>query len=31
MIDYSQLVASIDLQRDGAAVIIRPRLENPAP
>jgi hypothetical protein len=31
MIDYSQLAISIDTQRDGAVVMIRPHLENPTP
>ncbi|MFF7709953.1 curli-like amyloid fiber formation chaperone CsgH [Pseudomonas sp. NPDC007930] len=31
MIDYSHLAVFIDSQRDGAAVIIRPRLANPQP
>jgi len=31
MIDYSQLAVSIDTQRDGGVVEIRPRLENPTP
>lgn len=29
--DFSQLTVSIDAQRNGAMVIIRPRIENPAP
>lgn len=31
MIDYSQLAVSIDTQRDGGVVVIRPHIENPAP
>jgi hypothetical protein len=31
MIDYSQLAVSIDTQREGAVVVIRPHLENPTP
>lgn len=31
MIDYSQLAVSIDTQRDGGIVVIRPQLENPTP
>lgn len=31
MIDISHLVVSIDTQRDGAAVIIRPHVESPMP
>ncbi|WP_040259302.1 curli-like amyloid fiber formation chaperone CsgH [Pseudomonas massiliensis] len=31
MIDYSQLAVSIDTQRDGGIVVIRPHLENPTP
>jgi hypothetical protein len=31
MIDISHLVVSIDTQRDGAVVIIRPHFENPTP
>lgn len=31
MIDFSQLVVAIDTQRDGAAVMIRPYIENPTP
>lgn len=31
MIDFSQLVASIELQRQGNIVIIRPHIENPVP
>ena len=31
MIDISQLSVSIDAQRQGEAVLIRPRLQNPTP
>ncbi|MFK3799420.1 MULTISPECIES: curli-like amyloid fiber formation chaperone CsgH [unclassified Pseudomonas] len=31
MIDLSQLVVAIDTHREGAAVTIRPRIENPTP
>lgn len=31
MIDISQLVVAIDTHRDGAAVMIRPHIENPTP
>lgn len=31
MIDFSQLAVFIDAQRDGAAVIISPHIENPTP
>lgn len=31
MIDISQLSVSIDAQRQGEAVLIRPRLKNPTP
>lgn len=31
MIDLSQLVVAIDAHREGAAVMIRPHLENPVP
>jgi hypothetical protein len=31
MIDYSQLAVSIDTERDGGIVVIRPHLENPTP
>jgi hypothetical protein len=29
--DFTQLIASLDIQHRGSTVIIRPRLENPAP
>jgi hypothetical protein len=29
--DFSQLVVAIDTQRQGAAVLIRPHIENPTP
>lgn len=31
MMDFSQLVVSIDSQRDGEIVIIRPHIDNPTP
>ncbi|NBB10238.1 curli-like amyloid fiber formation chaperone CsgH [Pseudomonas sp. SLFW] len=31
MIDLSQLVVAIDTHREGAAVLIRPHIENPTP
>lgn len=31
MIDFSQLAVSIDTHREGAAVLIRPHIENPVP
>jgi hypothetical protein len=31
MMDFSQLAVSIDSQRSGAMVIIRPHIENPVP
>ncbi|MDB5983442.1 MAG: Uncharacterized protein JWQ69_4457 [Pseudomonas sp.] len=31
MMDFSQLAVSIDMQRDGGIVMIRPHIENPTP
>lgn len=31
MMDFTQLVVTVDAQRSGSAVVIRPHLENPAP
>ncbi|MDB6143868.1 MAG: Uncharacterized protein JWP80_2912 [Pseudomonas sp.] len=31
MMDFSQLAVSIDMQRNGGVVIIRPHIENPTP
>lgn len=31
MMDFTQLVVTVDAQRNGSTVVIRPHLENPAP
>ena len=31
MMDFTQLVVTVDAQRTGSTVVIRPHLENPAP
>lgn len=31
MMDFSQMAVSIDMQRQGASVMIRPHIENPTP
>jgi len=31
MMDFTQLVVTVDAQRSGSMVVIRPHLENPAP
>jgi hypothetical protein len=31
MMDFKQLVVTVDAQRNGSTVVIRPHLENPAP
>ncbi|WP_268799459.1 curli-like amyloid fiber formation chaperone CsgH [Pseudomonas huanghezhanensis] len=31
MMDFSQLAVSIDMQRNGSVVMIRPHIENPTP